>query len=191
MMRKIKFIVISSFFIVGLSCKSQSKTDDLVFPKNITLPKEFSNQIEELKEGFYRVFQEDTTRVKNYTKEFISSKIDSSKNHDYIVIAKYWLAFNYEETIPELIERITNNKEIGLENTADLIIIERVKSGDLKFYGHGNMVADDLFKVSGRANHLLKEITGQNFGDVKMKSTEEELRELQKKWIEWLKSLND
>lgn len=189
MIKKIKFIVISLFFVLGLSCKSQSKVDDLVFPKNIMLPKEFSNQIEELKKGFYRVFQEDTTRVKNYTKEFILSKIDGSKNHDYIFIAKYWLVFNYEETIPELIERITNNKEIGLENTADLIIMERVKSGDLKFYGHGNMVADDLFKVSGRANHLLKEITGQNFGDVTMNSTQEELEILQKKWIEWLKSL--
>ena len=93
--------------------------------------------------------------------------------------------------LPKLIQRITHNKEIGLENTADLIINERIQNGDLKFYGHGQIATDDLFKISGRANHLLKRITGEDFGSVMMNSTQEELTELQKKWILWLKGIQD
>jgi len=174
-----------------LSCKSQSNVDNLVFPKNIILPKEFSNQIKELREEFYRVFQKDTTKLKSYSKRIIFSNLDTKKDYLHTLEAEYWIAFNYQVGIPELIKRITNDKEIGLKNYMDLIIMERVENGDMTIDGHGKIILDDLFKISGRANYLLKDITGQNFGDVKMKSTEEELRELQKKWIEWLKDLDD
>lgn len=176
---------------MSLSCKSQSETENnnLVFPKNIVLSDTFSEQIKEQKKEFYRIFRKDTLRIKSYSTEFILDKIDNSKEYQFIFESEYWLAFNYKNMIPKLIKRITNNKEIGLINTADLIIWERIDSGDLKFYGHGGVANDDLFKVSGRANHLLKNITGQDFGNVMMKTTKNELNELQKKWIEWLNGL--
>jgi hypothetical protein len=185
-----KLIIISILFLC-LSCKSQSETEnnDLVFPENIVLSDTFSEQIKEQKSEYYRIFRKDTTRIKKYSTEFILDKIDNSKEYQYIFESEYWLAFNYKKMIPELIKRITNNKEIGLINTADLIIMERIESGDLEFYGHGGVAFDDLFKISGRANHLLKNITGQDFGNVMMKTTQTELNELQKKWIEWLSGI--
>ena len=91
--------------------------------------------------------------------------------------------------IPELIKRITNKEEIGLVNSADLIIWERVQAKQMKFYGHGGVSKDDLFTIAGRANRLLSQITGEAFGHVSMYSTQEQLDRLQKKWMEWLISL--
>ncbi len=189
-----KIRLIASSILIALTligCKAQKITEsnDLMFSNQKELPKELADLIKIRKDGYYRIFKNDTSKVKNYSKEFIFSKIDKSKNYDYIVEAEYWLAFHYREGIPELIKRITNDKFIGLKNYQDLIIMERVNNGDMNIDGHGSMVADDLFKISGRANYLLKELTGENFGDVKMKSTEKELQELQKKWVKWLNNL--
>ena len=126
----------------------------------------------------------------NYTPSFILNKIDVDDNYRYIFAAKYWIAYHYKEMIPPLIRRITNKKEVGLKNTNDLIIWKRIDVGDLKYYGEGGIVSDDLFTVAGRANHLLKEITGQEgFGTVSMYSSRHDLVELQKKWVDWLLKL--
>lgn len=113
------------------------------------------------------------------------NKIDSDSDYEYIFISEYWMAFNYKKMIPELIERITDNTEIGLTNYADLIIPDRLESGDMEFYGHGGIASDDLFKISGRANHLLTLIVGQNFGIVSMNSKNEELSKMQESWRNW------
>lgn len=176
---------------MSLSCRGQSETikNELAFPDNIILSNKFYKKIKEQKDEFYRIFRKDTLTVKNYSVEFILDKIDNNKEYEYIFESEYWLAFNYKKMIPELIKRITNNEEIGLINTADLIIWERIESGDLEYYGHGGIAFDDLFKISGRANHLLKNITGEDFGNVMMNTSQKELTELQNKWIEWLKGI--
>ena len=56
---------------------------------------------------------------------------------------------------------------VGLTNSADVIIWERIESGELKFYGHGWVIEDDLFSVAGRASWPLKELTGLSLGSVK------------------------
>lgn len=117
--------------------------------------------------------------------------IDKDKEYHHIFEAEYWMAYNYESIIPELIKRITNKKEVGLINTADLIIWERIDSGDLKFYGHGGVAFDDLFTVAGRANHLLSIITGEDFGRVSMYATEADLKKLQNRWAYWLLQLQE
>lgn len=117
------------------------------------------------------------------------TRLDNDSNYYYLFIGEYWQAFHYNKVVPELIKRITNKKEIGLMNTADLIIWERVDAGDMIFYGHGGIVSDDLFTVAGRANCLLKKITGENYGNVSMYSTEEDLKKLQNHWIAWLKKI--
>lgn len=191
--RKNVLLGLLSIFML-ISCKAQSGNDweKLTFPKEKQLPEKFLNTIKELQESYYRVYKEDTARIKNYSKKFILSKIDTSKDFAYIREAEYWLAFNYKKGIPNLIKMITKNREVGLENYLGLIIIlERVDSGEMNVGQHGSIIDDDLFKVSGRANYLLKEFTGQDFGDVTMDSTQEELEILQQKWIEWLKGLGD
>ncbi len=186
-----KYIIVLAILILNYSCKNKPDraVENIKFPENIVLSEQFKETIEEQKKEFYRIFRKDTLKFKSYSTEFMLDKIDNDSDYEYIFISEYWLAFNYREMIPELISRITDNTEIGLENYADMSIPERVESGDMEFYGHGVTVGDDLFKVSGRANHLLTRIVGQNFGLVTMNSTQSELVEMRKKWIEWLNEL--
>jgi len=116
-------------------------------------------------------------------------KIDNDSNYRYIFLAEYWIAFHYKDIIPDLIKRLANKKEVGLANSADLIIWERVQAKQMQFYGHGGISNDDLFTIAGRANRLLAEITGEDFGHVSMYSTQEQLATLQQAWIKWLKKL--
>ena len=179
-------IIFLLFFFEICPFYGQSQiTFNLEFPSKDKLPKEFQEAIEKQTKEYYRLFRNDTT-TKNYSTDFILEKIDKDKNYHYIFAAEYWIAFHYQEIIPALIERVSNKKEIGLENTADLIIWERVTSKDLDFYGHGGVSQDDLFTIAGRANRLLIKITGKNFGHVSMYSTQEELEEIQTKWAKWL-----
>jgi hypothetical protein len=174
-----------------ISCNAQSQKADLdiTMPEKGVLLTEIQEQVEKKERNFYRIFRNDTLKNKSYSTEFMLNQIDNEKEYRYIFLAEYWMVFNYQEMIPKLIERITDNREIGLENTADLIIWERIQSGDLKSYGHGGVSNDDLFKVSGRVNHLLKRITGKDFGNVMMKTEQAELIKIQNKWVEWLTKL--
>lgn len=171
------------------ACNGQAQTDSLYFPKNAKLPDKFKKAIEEQTSEYNRLFYRDSAKTKHYPASFILDKIDSDKEYHYLFLAEYWIAFHYSDIIPELIKRITNKKEIGLVNSADLIIWERVQAKQMKFYGHGGSSNDDLFTIAGRANRLLTQITGEDFGHVSMYSTKEQLETLQKKWIGWLKSL--
>lgn len=183
-----KSIIISCLLFVQILF-GQKPTEILKFPENPKMFEKFQNAVEEHTKEFNRLFSKDNDEIKNYTVKFMLDKIDNEKEYKYIFAAEYWIAFNYKAMIPELIARITNKKEVGLVNSADLIIDERIQSGDLKFYGHGGVSFDDLFTVAGRANRLLTEITGEDFGHVSMYSTEKELLELQNSWIDWLKKL--
>ena len=117
-------------------------------------------------------------------------KIDNDSDYNYFFLADYWIAFHYNEIVPELIKRITIKKEVGLVYTADLIIPERIATKQMRFYGHGLYCADDLFTVAGRANRLLTAVSGEDFGHVSMYSTPQQLAALQKKWVKWLDGLS-
>ncbi|VXB52864.1 hypothetical protein FLAVO9AF_190037 [Flavobacterium sp. 9AF] len=170
---------------------SFAQVDELLleFPKNPKFSKQFIKAVNEQKKEYELLFPNKKEEIKKYSATFILDKIDNDKQYGYLFIAEYWIAYNYNEIIIPLIERITNKKEIGLINSADLIIWERIESGDMKGYGHGAISKDDLFTIAGRANRLLTIISGENFGSVSMYSTEEELVSLQNKWINWLKKI--
>ncbi len=187
-----RLVILTLFILINIGCKKQPDVQsvDLIFPKNKQLSKSLINRIEKRKEGYYRVFKNDRGKIKNQLKESVIAELKQNIDYENIVRAEYWLAFNFKVGVPELIKLVTDDKEIGLKNYRDLIILERVESGDMNL-DHGNLINDDIFKISGRANYLLKEITGQDFGNVTMKSTKKELQELQKKWIDWMKSLGE
>ena len=180
------FLVICEFISFG---QTQVDTLNLMFPENAKLSKKFQETIQEQTREFSRIFRRDSSSIKAYTAEFILDKIDHDSNYHYIFQAEYWMAFHYKEMIPQLINRLTDKTEVGLVNTADLIIWERVKRKQLTFYGHGGVSFDDLFTIAGRANRLLTEITGEDFGHVSMYSTQEDLLKLKTKWTKWLKKL--
>jgi len=162
--------------------KHKIRLSRLKVPPYRTLPLKMQKAIEEQKSEFERLHIK-TISIKPPE---VLAHIDADKEYGHIFDAEYWMAYNYAAMIPELIRRITNTTEVGLVNTADLIIWERVESGDLKFYGHGGIAFDDLFTVAGRANHLLTNITGEDFGRVSMYSTDADLKKLQNRWAYWL-----
>ena len=86
--------------------------------------------------------------------------------------------------INALIKQLADKTTIKLQATSRLIIWERITSGDILFEGKGMQIDDDLFSVAGRANFLLRNMTGNNFGLVSMKSTAEDLTALQTKWTD-------
>ncbi|MBO9582674.1 MAG: hypothetical protein J7574_00800 [Flavobacterium sp.] len=175
-------------FISNISF-AQTDVLNLKFPKESKLTQKFQNAINEQKNQSNWIDESNKEKIRSYTMEFILDKIDNNREFSYLIDAEYWIALNYQKIIPQLIERITNEKEVGLVNSTDLMIFERIESGDLKDYGHGFIVNDDLFTVAGRANRLLTRVTGENFGSVSMKSTPKDLKVLQKKWTDWLKNL--
>ncbi|MBE8727318.1 hypothetical protein [Flavobacterium hungaricum] len=168
---------------------SQTNKINLGFPKEPKISEKFQASIDNKKNEVYSIYQNNVEGIKNYTVEFILDKIDNNKEYGYLMEAEYWIAFNYDKIIPQLINRIVNKKEVGLVNSADLIILERIESGDLQSYGHGFIVNDDFFTIAGRANRLLTVITGENFGSVSMNSSPQDLLMLQKKWIAWLQNI--
>lgn len=182
-------LLLTLFAVVLAACVGQAQADSLKFPKDAKLPITFQKAIKEQTKEYNRLFYRDSATTKYYSVPFMLEKIDNDSNYHYIFLAEYWIAFHYSQIIPELIKRLTNKKETGLVNSADLIIWERVQAKQMGFYGHGGISNDDLFTVAGRANRLLTQITGENFGNVSMHSTREQLAVLQKRWIKWLKTL--
>jgi urease gamma subunit len=157
----------------------------LRFTNETKLPIVMEAQIAEQKRRFER-YKLNESEDSSYTPQQMLEKIDTDKEYAHIFAAEYWMAYNYQVMIPELINRLTNKTEVGLVNTADLIIGERIESGDLKFYGHGGVAFDDLYTIAGRASHLLKRVTGMDLGSVSMYSTPADLKKLQNRWGYWL-----
>jgi hypothetical protein len=85
-----------------------------------------------------------------------------------------------------LAEQVANNTETKLEGTSRLIIWDRIISGDITFEGKGLVFDNDLFKVGGRANQILQNLTKKNFGFVTINSTSKELEEMKSKWLNFL-----
>ena len=57
-----------------------------------------------------------------------------------------------------LLPKLTDRTNVGLINTADLIIYYRIDIGDMKFYGHGWSIPQDLFLIGGRAAYALSQL---------------------------------
>lgn len=105
------------------------------------------------------------------------------------VSAKSWCIKNYDQAFPYLIARLTDKRKIGLKNTADLIIWDRIGSGDLKFYGHGGIITEDIFTVAGRASWILNQLTGEEFAIVHGDLTQKQAEKFKTLWIEYIKKL--
>lgn len=181
-------LLLTLFIIILTNCFVKAQTDSLKFPDKPKLSARFSKAIQAQTDEYNRLFHNDSVR-KNYSVSFILDKINNDSNYTYLFLADYWIAFHYPDIIPELIKLLTYKKEVGLVNTADLIIWERIMAKQMNFYGHGAISQDDLFTVAGRANRLLTQISGEDFGHVSMYSTESQLKEIQKEWIKWLNRL--
>jgi hypothetical protein len=89
---------------------------------------------------------------------------------------------------PHLICRLSNKTKIGLVNTADFIIWDRIRSGELKFYGHGGGMQEDIFTIAGRASWILNWMTGESFASVGIELTPALAKEYQEAWVQYIQS---
>lgn len=175
--------------VTGLHTYSQQNNKlSLKFPVAAKMSPQFKAAVEQQQKEFATLMGWNT-EIKSYTPAFMLDKIDTSPEYNYLYIAEYWIGFNYQAMIPELIKRVTNDQEIGLVETGDLVIPDRVLSGQMQYYANGPVSEDDLFTVAGRANRLLTLITGENFGPVPMGASPMQLKALQGKWIDWFMKL--
>ena len=148
--------------------------------------KEYKEAHERLEHDFWWLYEpEEKKQILSQSKESLMRALESDKDFWKVAKARYWCMKNAPEVISDLIKLVEKPKVIGLEGYFDLIIWERVQSKDLPFYGHGWVVPDDLFTVAGRASWILREITGQKFNAVSMKSTPAELKRLSEVWAAW------
>ncbi|WP_281234771.1 hypothetical protein [Flavobacterium gelatinilyticum] len=142
--------------------------------------------------------------IENYTREMYDEvqKLTSAELLAKNLDDKSWSAVfltlnaslnNYvkdKDYLKSLANQLTNKTETKLEGTSRLIIWDRIISKDIVFEGKGLVMDNDLFTVSGRANQILQSLTKKNFGYVTVNSTEKELKNLKKNWLNYLSNKN-
>lgn len=112
--------------------------------------------------------------------------LDSAKNFWDLCAAKTWCFVHPYEVFPHLICRLSNKTKVGLTNTADLIIWDRIQTSELKFYGHGGGMQEDIFTVAGRASWILNWMTGEDFASVGIELTPSMASKYQADWVRYI-----
>jgi hypothetical protein len=112
--------------------------------------------------------------------------LDSANNFWDLCAAKTWCFAHPYEVFPHLICRLSNKTKVGLTNTADLIIWDRIQTGELKFYGHGGGMQEDIFTVAGRASWILNWMTGEDFASVGIELTPSMAIKYQADWVRYI-----
>jgi hypothetical protein len=134
----------------------------------------------------YRFYSSNDTL--GFSLDSVFQIIDSEQEFWRLCAAKTWCFEHPSEVFPHLICRLSNKTKIGLVNTADLIIWDRIRSGELKFYGHGGGMQEDIFTVAGRASWILNWMTGENFASVGIELTPALAREYQAAWVRYIET---
>ncbi|MBS4039093.1 MAG: hypothetical protein KGZ81_00685 [Flavobacteriales bacterium] len=184
----IKYCTCFLFFIFLLGCQVYRLQFDKELPEEDKLPEKFKERIIRLKKIHYKYSDSISFQIINKHENYIFFKLENENHYLHLGHVESWVVFNHKKGIPQLINRITNTKEVGFTGSVNLVIINRVENGDMPLEP-GKVIDDDLFRVSGRANYILKEITGEDFGNAGMYATDKELKKLQRKWIKWYNSL--
>jgi len=131
-------------------------------------------------------------KLKDYTFNYIINVITGDKEYEHFRLLAERISVEYEILLPELIKLLTNNTEVGMVGYSGIMRArglyptEPIQSGLAIPY-----TEDDLFTVAGRANHLLKVLTCENFGDVLPNSDSAWLNKLQNRWSYWLFKMQD
>jgi hypothetical protein len=88
-----------------------------------------------------------------------------------------------EKFLRALAAQILDPGATQLSETKSLIIWERISRGEILFLGKGLQIDDDLFRVAGRANWLLRLLRERDFGHVTPDSKPADLEALHGRWL--------
>jgi hypothetical protein len=108
--------------------------------------------------------------------------VTAEKDFTRLLGAAIFLAQRRADELAGLTDLLVNRQEVGLINSADVRIDSRIDLGDLKGYGHGWVIDDDLFIVAGRANWILRIATCRTLGNVNLKTRTPRLALLRNLW---------
>jgi len=132
----------------------------------------------------YRFYSSNDTL--GFSLDSVLELIDTEKAFWKVCAAKTWCFVHSSEVFPHLICRLSNNTEIGLVNTADLIVWDRSQTGELNFYGHGGGMQEDIFTIAGRASWILNWMTGEDFASVGIEMTPNMAIKYQADWVRYI-----
>ncbi len=130
--------------------------------------------------------------IANYKPDEIRRFIFKEPDYEKLFRCPFWMAMDsarYCAFLPELIKALTDTTYVGLTNAFDVTIWCRVKTGQLKENTYNYQIDDDVFKVCGRANWILKRLTKKEFGNIRCDTKQESIQLIQDKWIKWLNTL--
>ncbi len=195
--RKISFVgSFLIFFCLLNTVAAQNGISEKPFLPKKLLPITFKNQLAAVNREFivaYNMrFDSSARDVRNYNIEQIRNFIYKEKDYEYVFRCPFWIAMDsarYVQLIPELIKAITDETFVGLTNAGDVTIWARVKTGELKQNSLNYQIDDDIFRVCGRANWILKRLSKNEFGNIRIDTPMKDLIEIQKKWVKWLNTL--
>jgi hypothetical protein len=125
--------------------------------------------------------------AKLWTADEVITKLIAADNWPETYLLLVGAKRNRELLLEKLIALLNNESAVKLKLTSRLVIWERIISGDILFEGKGLQVNDDLFTVSGRANWLLRNLTGRNFGYIKPGDAKKNMDNLKTVWLNWKK----
>lgn len=129
--------------------------------------------------------------LKDYTIAYTLNVIKSDKAYGHFELLPKRVSMDYETLLPELIKLLTNSTEVGMDGYPGIMWCRNIGPTDTIDCIAIPYSEDDLFTVAGRANHILKLITCQDFGNVLPNPDKEWLKKLQNRWAYWLLQLQE
>ena len=172
---------------------------DTIMHADYFLPEKFSKPLKweeaENRNAIHEKFycnEDSIIGIKDYKEAF--NIIDTGKDFCRLYFACKWCKDNYEAAFPQLVKRLTDTTEVGLNPYVDLYISKRSETGSMPYIGStggkpGIHINEDIFTIAGRASWILNEITGENFAIVNPFTSSEKLEQFKQKWIGWIKKL--
>lgn len=127
----------------------------------------------------------DGAKVWGYKEVLERNLKTTSWTETYLLVVAAKKYSENKEFLRALTQQCRNQETVPLTDTGRLIIWDRVSSGEITFEGQGLVVSDDLFSVAGRANWILRTITGKNFGYIPLASSQGQAEVIAKKWTDW------
>lgn len=162
--------------------------DKLRFPEIDSLPKGMKERLTTLQSNYESWYKD---KLKDYTFERTIEIIKKDKEYENFQLLPERVSIEYQKMLPELLKLITDETEIGMKDYPGIMLCRGIAPPP----GPWGCVAipfsrDDLFTVAGRANHLLKVLTQEDFGNVLPNPDKEYLKKLQNRWAYWTMNLN-
>ncbi len=128
-----------------------------------------------------------------YTQDLTLAKalriIDKERECRRLIVAARWCFYHPGESFAPLIARLSAKKKTGLTSAGDLMVIDRIGTGEAVDYGHGCFLSEDIFTIAGRASWILNNITGEHFAVVNAHTTADECTAYKRLWVAYIRGL--